>query len=273
MAGPDAMDAKAFNEVLTKYVKPYNFPLAVRMTGHGEPIPEKAKKPMRDLKHPITLCQAVAIARQIGWAVFMDREDQACVLGATAMGFERLHPYYIEGNLCESFYTKTKEAGAKMESEVPRFEPGRFEGFLVAPLERCDFEPHVFAFYGNSAQVMRLVTASLWETGGRMESSAQGRLDCADLVQRAVLTGKPAYVLPCNGDRVFGMVQDNEMAFSAPWSWTEKLAEGLEATHKGGIRYPVPKQVTFLPSFPKSYDKLWQMLDAEGSAESKPPAP
>lgn len=265
------MQANAFNDVLTKFVRPYNHPLAVRMTTKGEHIPEKAKKPMRDLKHPITICQGVAIARQIGWTVYMDREDQACVLGATAMGFERLHPYYLEGNLCDSFYTKSKEAGAKMEAEIPRFQAGAYEGVLMAPLERCDFEPHVFVFYGNSAQVMRLVTASLWESGGRMESSAQGRLDCADLVQRAMNTGEPAYVLPCNGDRVFGMVQDTEMAFSAPWSWTDKLAEGLEATHKGGIRYPVPKQVTFLPTFPKSYDKLWQMLETEGGGPSKPP--
>ncbi len=257
------MDAKAFNEVLTKFVRPYNHPLAARMVRKGEAVPERARRPMRDFKHPITICQSIAIARHVGWTVYMGREDQACVLGAVAMGFEGLHPFYLEGNLCEDFYTKSKAAGAAMEAEIPRFEPGKYQGFLVAALERTDFEPDVFAFYGNSAQVMRLVTASLWETGGRMESSAQGRLDCADIVERAMITGKPAYVLPCNGDRVFGMVQDSEMAFSAPWSAVDKIAEGLEETHKGGVRYPVPKQLTFLPSFPKSYDKLWELIGAE----------
>lgn len=266
------MEPKAFDEVLTKYLRPYNNPLAVRMVRHGEPVPERAKRPLRDFKNPITICQAIAVARHVGWTVYMGREDQACILGALAMGFEELHPYYLEGNLCEDFYTKSKEAGAKMELEIPRFAAGSYQGFLVAALERADFTPDVFAFYGNSAQVMRLVTASLWESGGRMESSAQGRVDCADLVERAMLTGKSAYVLPCNGDRVFGMVQDSEMAFSAPWSAVDKLAEGLEATHKGGVRYPVPKQLTFLPVFPKTYDKLWELIGAEGP-DTPPKAP
>lgn len=257
------MDPKAFSEVLTKFVHPYNFPLAVRMVRKGEAPPARAKRPLRDFRNPITLCQAVAVARQVGWTVYMGREDNACVLGATAMGFEKLHPYYLEGNLCEAFYTESKEAGAKMEAAVPRFAPGQYEGFLVAAMERADFEPDVFAFYGNSAQVMRLVSASLWSSGGRVESSAEGRLDCADLVQRAMITGQPAYVLPCNGDRVFGMVQDTEMAFSAPWALTDELARGLAATHKGGLRYPIPKQLTFLPTFPASYDKLWQLIGAD----------
>ena len=257
------LDARTFADVLTKFVRPYNHPLAIRMVRHGEGAPEKAKRPLRDFKHPITICQAIAVARQVGWTVYMGREDQACILGAVAMGFEGMHPYYVDGNLCENFYTKTKEAGAKMEAAVPRFSPGAYQGFLVASLERADFAPDVFAFYGNSAQVMRLVSASLWESGGRMESSAEGRLDCADLVERAMLTGKPAYVLPCNGDRVFGMVEDSEMGFSAPWSAVDSIAKGLEETHKAGIRYPVPRQLTFLPSFPKSYDKLWELIGAE----------
>ena len=83
-----------------------------------------------------------------------------------------------------------------------------------------------------------------------------------------MLTGKPAYVLPCNGDRVFGMVEDTEMGFSSPWSAVESIAKGLEETHKAGIRYPVPKQLTFLPTFPKSYDKLWQLIGSEGKGEA-----
>ena len=262
------MDARSFSKVLTDYVRPHSFPIAVKMLKEGEAPPARAKRPLKDFKHPITLCQGMAIARHIGWTVYMDREDQACVLGATAMGFEKLHPYYLEGNLCEQFYTESKEAGARMEAQVPRFTPGSYAGMLVAALERADFEPDVFALYGDSAQIMRMVSASLWKSGGRVESSSEARLDCADIVQRAMLTKKPAYVLPCNGDRVFGMVQDGEMAFSAPWSLADEIAHGLEATHKAGLRYPIPKQLAFLPTFPSSYDTLWQLLGQDGAAPS-----
>jgi len=50
---------------------------------------------------------------------------------------------------------------------------------------------------------------------------------------------KPKVILPCTGDRVFGMAQDNEMAFAFPWSCAHEIIEGLEGTHKGGTRYPI----------------------------------
>jgi hypothetical protein len=68
-------------------------------------------------------------------------------------------------------------------------------------------------------------------------------------------------ILPCYGDRIFGMAGDDEMAFTFPFDRAEEVVEGLEKTHAGGVRYPVPIYLRFQADVPKSYqelEKIWQ---------------
>jgi len=71
-------------------------------------------------------------------------------------------------------------------------------------------------------------------------------------------------VLPCNGDRVFGMTQDTEMAFSFPFAWAEEVRAGLEGTHRGGVRYPIPVAMRQTPRMPRTYAELAAELEANG---------
>jgi uncharacterized protein (DUF169 family) len=89
-----------------------------------------------------------------------------------------------------------------------------------------------------------------------MQSQTAGRVDCADLIIGAMQTGECQYVLPCYGDRIFGGTTDEEMAFSFPKAKAIQLVEGLEGTHTGGIRYPIPAFLRFTGEFPESYRKL-----------------
>ncbi|HEY8477109.1 MAG TPA: DUF169 domain-containing protein, partial [Chloroflexota bacterium] len=171
-------------------------------------------------------------------------------------GFSPEVPFSAEGHACAGIYTATPEAGARTEQVVPRFPQGKYHGILVAPLARATFEPHVVAIYGNSAQVMRLVQAALWDRGGGLTSVATGRIDCAEIIIRTMLTGEPQYILPCSGDRIFGLTADDEMVFAMPASWTERVLEGLRGTHQGGIRYPITPFMRFTPQFPPQYQRL-----------------
>jgi uncharacterized protein (DUF169 family) len=73
-------------------------------------------------------------------------------------------------------------------------------------------------------------------------------------------SGEPQVILPCYGDRIFGMTADDEMAFTFPFAMAEEVVEGLEKTHAGGVRYPVPIYLRYQADYPKSYqelEKLW----------------
>lgn len=261
-------DLNRLDETFTRYIRPDTFPLAIRMTKAGEPIPERAKRPFRDLKIRFTTCMGYTMARRYGWVLAMSLEDINCPLSKVVYGFEEEVDYFKEGCTCAGMYTETKEAGAKTEAGIAKFSWKEYEHIVCAPLTRADFEPHVVLVYGNSAQVMMLVVASLYKEGGRIASTFAGRIDCSDSVIQTIQTNQPQVILPCYGDRVFGQTQDHEMAFSFPSGYSETIIAGLEGAHRGGVRYPIPTYLRFQPSYPPSYDKLEEIWNARKGKEN-----
>ncbi|MGH9389044.1 MAG: DUF169 domain-containing protein, partial [Vicinamibacteria bacterium] len=161
-------------------------------------------------------------------------------------------------------YTATKEAGALTESLVPKFETGRFDRLHACPLSRAESDPDVVLVYGNSAQVMILLAASLYERGGYLTCSFSPRIDCSESVVRTMQTGQPQVILPCYGDRAIGGAEDHEMAFSFPWRRAEEIARGLSGLHRGGVRYPIPSNLRHEPAFPPKYIALDEQLRRRG---------
>ncbi len=249
-------DLKQLDEALTRLVRPDTFPLAIRMLKEGEIPPDKAKRPLRDLKVQISTCMGYTISRRYGWALAMTHEDINCPLSKVVYGFEEEVDYFKEGCTCAGMYTATKDAGARTEASFAKFSWQEYQTILSAPLLRAEFEPHVILVYGNSAQVMILVAAYLYNEGGRLTSSFAGRIDCSDSVIQTMQSDLPQVILPCYGDRVFGQTQDYEMAFSFPAQKSKRIIEGLEGTYKGGVRYPIPTFLRYQPSYPPSYTKL-----------------
>jgi uncharacterized protein (DUF169 family) len=249
-------DLQAFADAVTKHIRPDTFPVAVRMLKEGEALPPRTKRPRQDMGIQVAICQAVAMARHQGWVVSVSGEDLSCPLAQVVFGFRPSVDYYENGHACAGMYTETAEAGAATEAAVAKFAFGVYSSVLIAPIHRTAFDPHVIIIYGNSAQVMRLLTAALWNTGGRLTSSFSGRLDCSDSIIVPVRSQEPQVILPCYGDRIFAQTQDHEMAFAMPTSWIPTIIEGLEGTHKGGIRYPIPQYLRYTGQFPPSYEKL-----------------
>jgi uncharacterized protein (DUF169 family) len=121
-------------------------------------------------------------------------------------------------------------------------------------------EPDLIMVYGNPAQVMRLIQGALYNEGGAVSSSSMGRLGCAAMIT-VMKTGECRYLVPGNGDRVFGMTQDWEMTFMMPSAKIDNVLDGLEKTHKSGIRYPITSFFNFQATFPPSYQeqmKIWE---------------
>ena len=245
-----------FQDALIQHVRLGCFPVAARMVKPGEPLPEMVKRPARDMQIKVATCQAIALARRYGWVVALGEEDISCPLTAVVFGFRQPSEFYIKGQACAGMYTETKEAGVLSEKQVEKFSLGEYQYTLVAPLHRTVFDPEVIIIYANPAQVLRLLTAALWKSGGRMTSSFGGRIDCAEEIIVPRRSGKCEVILPCNGDRIFAQTQDHEMAFSIPRSRVEEMIEGLEGTHKGGVRYPIPSFLRYTGEFPEQYMKV-----------------
>lgn len=251
---------KRLDAAIANYVRPDTFPLAIRMLTPGEPIPEDVRVPSRSLKEQWIVCQSIGVARRYGWGIAVGRDDVICPLSAIAFGFRKPNDEYLKGFAAVGMYCENDEAAAKLEASTWKFEPGTYDYVCVTPLSRARFEPHVVAVYANSAQVLRMVHAALYRRGGRVASTTGGRLDCAEIVIQTMATNEPKVILPCTGDRVFGMAQDTEMVFACPWGFADEIVAGLEGTHKGGIRYPITVAMRSTVSMPKTYQDLMQML-------------
>lgn len=244
------------NTALEKHVRPATLPIALKMLSSVEEIPEKARRPWRDMGVQMATCQIWNTARRYGWTMAAMLEDLRCPAGKVVLGFQPAVSHYLEGQLCANMYTATAEAGARSEAVTPRYDHGRYQALVVAPLARVTFEPDVVIVYGNPAQVLRLITAALYQQGGRLESSFGGRLVCADMLVGTPQSGRPQVVMPCFGDRIFAQTQDDELAFALPAALLSDLVAGLEGTHKGGLRYPVPSFVRYTAQFPAAYEQL-----------------
>ncbi|SYZ74174.1 conserved hypothetical protein [Candidatus Zixiibacteriota bacterium] len=258
---------KKLEEALNLYIRPGSFPLAVRMVKEEERLSERTKRPHRDLNIQVAICQTFSIARRYGWQVAVGAEDINCPLALTAFGFKEEIETFSCGEMCAGMFTETKSAGARTEAEVPKFSFREYKYVLAAPIGRADFVPHIYLIYGNSAQIMRLMTAVLYKDGGYLTSRFSGRLDCADICIETMRSGKAQIILPCYGDRVFGQTQDDEMAMAIPAGKEEELIAGLEGTHKGGIRYPMPTFLRYTPQYPKHYYKLFEGWEKEAKTK------
>lgn len=254
--GVNDLDAKALDQAIQKHIRPDTFPVGIKIVRDAAQLPAKYKRPGRDFGERITICQAVAYARRYGWTVAMNGEDLSCPIAQVAFGYKPALDYYTDGNLVCGMYTEDFASAKKTEADVPKLTAAESGYYVAFPLERAPFNPDVVVVYANSAQVMRLVAGMQYKRGGSIASTFSSRADCADIAIRTLRTGQPQVILPCYGDRVFAQTQDHEMAFSFPFADAAELVAGLNGTHAGGVRYPVPQFLKYTAEFPATYEKL-----------------
>jgi uncharacterized protein (DUF169 family) len=248
------------SQALDSYVRPGTFPVAVRMLSSAGEIPEKARMPKRDLGMAMAVCQIIGLARRYGWSMGMGEADMLCPLGALTLGFLPAKFKFLDGTFNAPFYEKNQDVRAKIARGLPRLEQGKYTHLVAAPLQRADFEPQVIIVYGNPAQIARLIQAAAYGTGEPVVSSSGGSAACSEEITRTILTGQYQFIVVGGSDRVFAQTQDHEVSFAIPMGRADALIEGLEATHRAGMRYPTPSFLTFKPEFPPSFAELMDHL-------------
>ena len=242
------MNPKELQEKLEQYLRLESFPLGFKFVKSEEELPEKFRR-----ADDLTICQAYNISRRYGWTMFFDR-NTTCPIGLVAYGFTKPDELYESGELAyDAGYAINREIGRKFEEAIVKLNES-YLGCLVAPLRRMERVDFVVV-YGNPAQILRLVHATLYDVGGAFETRILGRGACTEFLE-AFVHKKPRLVLPCYGDRLFGLTQDHEIAFAFPFEMSEKIVRNLEETHRRGIRYPIPTTALRLKLIlPESYEK------------------
>ena len=150
-----------------------------------------------------------------------------------------------------------------MSKNLARLEYKKYSHILITPFQRADFEPDVAIIYGNPAQTARLVQSIIYSTGEPVTSVSGGGFACGSEITVPMLTNKCQVVVTGGGDRAIAQTQDHEVAFAFPWAQADALVEGLEETHKAGMRYPTPSFLIYQAIFPPAFAEVTEYLKQE----------
>jgi uncharacterized protein (DUF169 family) len=250
------------NQAIESFVRPQSFPVAVRLLPEGEKAPDKAKQPKKDFGLTMPVCQGVTLARRYGWVVAMEQEDMLCPLGSLTLGFVPAKQKLLDGKFNIPFWVKDQTVRARMVQNLPKLEYGQYSRIVLAPAHKADFEPDVLISYATPAQLSRFVQSAVYATGEPVASTSSGGLACGGEITQPILTDACQLVIAGGGDRAIAQAQDAEAAFAIPKSRMQSIAEGLEATHKAGMRYPTTPFLLYQAQFPPVFSELMRYLES-----------
>lgn len=244
-----------YGKKIEEFLRPLTFPIAIKFIKDESDIPPNHKRPKTDLKVQIFLCQAFKMVRSYGWTMYITEEDCICKLARFIYGWDPMTEEVanFSNQFSVGLYAKDLETARKWQEKIYYLEE-EFLGVAISPLTRTKIEPDIVQIYCNPAQAMRLIQSYLYIKGGVLNFTSAGRGGtCHEGVIKSLKTNEPQLVIPGNGDRVWGGAEDTEVMFSIPNDKLVNIIEGLEATHKAGLRYPVPKYMNYNPGFQTAF--------------------
>lgn len=248
---------QTMGEKIERFIRPATFPLAVRVMHEPPTGPSPFKRPSVDMKLRNFVCQNFKMARTYGWTMEIREEDTNCLLVRGLYGWDPVTEESLRWShdFSVGLYAKDVETSEKLMPHLYRF-PEPIGGLVISPLTRTKVVPDVVLIFCLPAQAMRFVQAYLYVAGGVLNFSSAGRIgSCHEGVVKAIRTGEPQLALLGNGDRVWGGAQDAEVLFSCPAVCLETLMEGLEATHRAGLRFPIPAYMNYTPGFQADFEQ------------------
>jgi uncharacterized protein (DUF169 family) len=238
-------------------------PIGVAFLKDPSEFPEKTRRPSEVFGKKITICQGITLARVYGWTTGLTADDLICLPALLAFGLTSTPDpaEAMESLFCDLTFAQNKEM-AKVEVEaIHRFQNGEYKAILMAPLQKGLFEPDTILFYGNPAQMMRIIQSMTFANAGRIPGNFGGKVECTEYLIAPFKSGAPRISVPGMGDRIFSMTQDDEMVFSLPGVMAESLVHGLSESGKAiGARYPVTFYQNFQPEFPRQHIELGKKL-------------
>lgn len=238
-------ELRAISNRYNEMLRLNSYPVAVKMfqsLAELEEVKDEKGRPVRRVGAvKLTVCQLLAQSRYLGRVLAGSAESLSmCLPGAAAMGFQELPEGFADGHV-RAYFTD-EETAKKNMALVPKFEAGKYVAMLASPLERMPIDPDIVLFFGNTAQIYRFTHSYLYNKVGRLEFSTSGLVGCSDLIVSPLRSGKPGIALPANGTRLASWFSDDEVGCGVPTDILEDVLEGLEFTHRGGIRYPMTWQ-------------------------------
>jgi len=233
-------ELKRISDEYTKLMKLRGHPVAIKLF---KTAAEFEGLKVKRLDKVLAVCQVLAQAHYLGRVrLGTAKELDLCPPGSAMMGLRELPEAWKTGEFYVGMYHTSKEVGRKAVDALPKFKAGETAGILFSPLEKCPVDPDVVLFWGNVAQALMIPRGYLYNKGGSATASTVALCGCLDAVVTPIQTKKPNIALPCNGGRLLGDPDENNLWAAAPGELLEDVLDGIKFTVKAGVTYPTAWQ-------------------------------
>jgi uncharacterized protein (DUF169 family) len=231
-------------------------PIGLKFCRSLDDIPAKAKRPVRDYKNHMAICQAVNIARTFGATIALTLEDSYCLAGASVFGLldfpYSFFPHHVRDEECGQIMDAIFE---KRDALLPKNE---IKAIVISPLDRLLIEPDMIIVYGSSAQVAKIAKSFNWQ-GETVGSLFFGGLGCSTYVA-SYAEKKPYFKIAAGGEKVMANTSDYELDICFPADRLEDVLKGIKGTNR---MLPYPMICTTMlnePSVPEDYKITYKDL-------------
>ena len=235
-----------FHKISRKMVESLSLsfePVGVTLYGVADPLPENTSFTDKKFK---SYCQALVLAGK-GEVFLLRKEQMGCKLGTSVLGFEKNRYAYLDDGVLEKYGVglfATEEASAETILKSTFLAKGTTQAAFIAPLSSFIQTPQVVVFTANSEQVMWLLYAVNYETGGKMNLPQSGGAlgGCADITALPILEGIPDITFLGLGCRLKSAIAPSDLMMGIPGKDIEMLAQNIENMAK-----PIAMLTSFHP--------------------------
>jgi uncharacterized protein (DUF169 family) len=169
-------------------------PVGVDLYQDIDSLPIDIPLTQKELK---SYCQALVLAGE-GQIFLLRKEQMGCKLGTSVLGFEKKKDMevYLDDGVLEKYGVGlfgTEEASAETILKSTYLAKGKTQAAFIAPLSEFQQKPQVVIFTADSEQVMWLLYALNYESGGKMTLPQSGGAlgGCSDITALPLLKGVP----------------------------------------------------------------------------------
>jgi uncharacterized protein (DUF169 family) len=240
MASNETYDWPALVDTLNQLLRLKTTPIGMKLFERVEDMRAIAKIRRPAAIH--TTDQIVAQAARLGFTIGITREDLVGAQCGAVIGLAPQDEAWRSGkNYAGVWYATLEDAGAHQRAmDVVPY--GKYQAMAVSPLASGRLDPpDICLIYATPGQMIILINGLQWSGYGKFDWSVVGESACADSWGRALATGKPSLSIPCDAERRYGGVRDDEMLMALPPACLPKAIAGMQALSKNGLRYPIPQ--------------------------------
>jgi len=178
-------------------------------------------------------CHMVALARhyRLEGVSVSTVQGMKCLWGLACLGMIKTPERLARGELNRPF-TRDDEAAKTLQDNIFMLgnEGQRYSAMLTAPLDLMPADPDVIVVYLTPGQALKVLLGYEYAEGKVLRATIAGQSSVCSAIAK-VMAGEDAVLdIPCVGDRMWGLVPDDQLVMAFSPRIMDELLDGMKAT-------------------------------------------